>query len=286
MKGMAIVKFPDYSVLMSVYKKENEDHLRIAMDSIWNQTVRTNDFVLICDGPLTDGLNAVISEMEQKHPEELRVIRFEENRGLGPALREGVKECKNELIARMDSDDISKPDRCEKELGVFMERPDISIVSSALEEFVETDENGMPSAIIAVRDLPETPEEVLAFAKKRCPFNHPSVMYKRSAVLASGNYQEFYHMEDYLLWVKILQNGYKGYNLRESLLWMRAGSEMYKRRSGLGYAKSQYRMFQYMRKSGFISRSQRIKSTTLRVGAALAPNALRERAYKKVLRKN
>ena len=279
------MKLPDYSVLMSVYKNEKADYLRIAMNSMWNQTVVTNDFVLICDGPLTEEIDEVIKDMQLQHPDKLHVIRLKQNRGLGRALRTGVLECKNELIARMDSDDISRPNRCEKELEVFAADPEVSIVSTALEEFSEIGEGEtVPKAVTAVRVVPETHEEILAFAKKRCPFNHPSVMYKKSAVIDSGSYQDFYHMEDYLLWVKILQNGYKGYNLQEPLLWMRASADMYKRRAGLKYAKSQWKLFQYMKKSGFIGTGQYIKSTAIRTCSSLAPNGLRERVFKKVLR--
>ena len=105
------MKLPDYSVLMSVYKNEKAEYLRTAMNSMWNQTVVTNDFVLICDGPLTEEIDEVIKDMQLQHPDELHVIRLKQNRGLGRALRAGVLECKNELIARMDSDDISLPER-------------------------------------------------------------------------------------------------------------------------------------------------------------------------------
>ena len=247
------MKLPDYSVLMSVYKNEKADYLRIAMNSMWNQTVVTNDFVLICDGPLTEEIDEVIKDMQLQHPDKLHVIRLKQNRGLGRALRTGVLECKNELIARMDSDDISRPNRCEKELEVFAADPEVSIVSTALEEFSEIGEGEtVPKAVTAVRVVPETHEEILAFAKKRCPFNHPSVMYKKSAVIDSGSYQDFYHLEDYLLWVKILQNGYKGYNLQEPLLWMRAGEEMYKRRAGIKYAKSQCPESRRFTNTGFL----------------------------------
>ena len=177
------MKLPDYSVLMSVYKNEKADYLRIAMNSMWNQTVVTNDFVLICDGPLTDELDEVIKDMQLLHPDELHVIRLKQNRGLGRALRAGVLECKNELIARMDSDDISRPNRCEKELEVFASDPEISIVSTALEEFNEIEEGEtVPKTVTAVRAVPETHEEIYAFAKKRCPFNHPVVMYRKKDV--------------------------------------------------------------------------------------------------------
>ena len=180
-----------YSVLMSVYHKENAEYLRTAMDSIWNQTIRTDDFVLVCDGPLNDELDAVIEKMEKEHPDTLHVVRLEKNGGLGNALNEGIKHCKHELVARMDSDDISRPDRCERQLKVFQEHPDISVVSGIVEEFTTS-----TSEIEARRVPPETHEEIITFAKKRNPFNHPCVMYKRSAVEAAGGYQDFYLLED------------------------------------------------------------------------------------------
>ena len=280
------MKLPDYSVLMSVYKNEKADYLRIAMNSMWNQTVVTNDFVVICDGPLTPQLDAVLEEMQSCHPDALRVIRLKENRGLGNALHIGVKECKNDLIARMDSDDISKPERCEKQLQVFVAHPEISIVSAALEEFSEIEEGqSTPSKIIGVRRVPESPDEVAEFAKKRSPFNHPVAMYRKKDILAAGNYQDFYHLEDYYLWVRFLQKGFKGRNLQEPLLWMRAGSEMYKRRSGWKYARSQQKLFHYMKQTGFIDTKQYIKSTGIRTCSAMAPNWLRKRMFKRVLRK-
>ena len=186
----------DYSVLMSVYKSEKAEYLRIAMNSMWNQTVPTNDFVLMCDGPLTDELDAVIEEMQSEHPE-LHVIRFEKNGGLGHALQVGVKECKNDLIARMDSDDISRPERCEKELAVFADHPELSIVGSVIEEFTEIEAGAtVPTAINAKRVVPEKSEDIITFAKQRNPFNHPSVMYKKDDVLAAGNYQDVRYMQD------------------------------------------------------------------------------------------
>ena len=179
--------YDQYSVLMSVYHKENAEYLRIAMDSIWEQSVSTDDFVLVCDGPLNNSLDAVIAEMEDNHSE-LTVVRLEKNGGLGNALNEGIKYCKHELVARMDSDDISRPDRCKRQLAVFRKHSDISICSGVVEEFtVSTNE------IEARRELPEKQKEIVAFAKKRNPFNHPCVMYKKSAVEAAGGYQDFFY---------------------------------------------------------------------------------------------
>ena len=269
-----------YSVLMSVYHKENAEYLRTAMDSIWNQTITTDDFVLVSDGPLTVELDAVIEKMEKEHPDTLHVVRLEENGGLGNALNEGIKHCKHELVARMDSDDISRPDRCERQLKVFQEHPDISVVSGIVEEFTTS-----TSEIEARRVPPKKQEEIISFAKKRNPFNHPCVMYKKSAVEAAGGYQDFYLLEDYYLWIRMLQKGSHGYNLQEPLLWMRAGSDMYKRRAGWKYAQSQKALFKYMKDSGFISGSQYMKSIAVRTASSITPNWLREFMFKTVMRK-
>lgn len=269
-----------YSVLMSVYHKEKADFLRTAMESIWDQTVKTDDFVLVCDGPLTEELDKVIKDMQDVHTEELKVVRLEKNGGLGNALNVGIKHCKHELVARMDSDDISRPDRCERQLEVFRKNPDVSICSGIVEEFTVS-----TSQIEARRVLPEKQNEILAFAKKRNPFNHPCVMYKKAAVEAADGYKDFYLLEDYYLWIRMLQNGAVGYNLQEPLLWMRAGSDMYKRRAGWKYAMSQKALFKYMKDSGFISRSRYIKSVTIRTVSSITPNWLRELLFKTAMRK-
>lgn len=278
-KRTAMNNADKYSVLMSVYHKENPEYLRAAMNSIWEQTVKTDDFVLVCDGPLTPELDAVIAEMQEEHPE-LTVVRLAKNGGLGNALNEGMMHCKNDLVARMDSDDISRPDRCERQLAVFRDYPEVSIVSGVVEEFTQSTEK-----IDSRRVLPETHKEILDFARKRNPFNHPCVMYRKAAVEAAGGYKDFYLLEDYYLWIRMLQSDAIGYNIQEPLLWMRAGSDMYKRRSGLRYARSQKALFKYMRDTGWITTGQYIKSSVIRGASSLAPNGLREFVFKKVLRK-
>lgn len=268
-----------YSVLMSVYYKEQGLYLQQSMGSIFNQTISTDDFVLVCDGPLTEELNRVIAEMQQKYSDILHVVRLERNMGLGKALNYGLKQCKNELVARMDSDDISRPDRCEKQLKIFEHNPELSIVSGTVEEFGDT-----PETVTVKRVLPENHIEIVNFAKKRNPFNHPCVMYKKSAVETSGGYQDFYLLEDYYLWIRMLQNGCKGYNLPESLLWMRTGNGMYKRRSGWKYAKSQMKLFKFMRKTKFINKFEYIESCILRCILSIIPSWIRKYMYKKRLR--
>lgn len=277
---MDVGDYKGYSVLMSVYHKEKPEYLKQAIASIQAQTLPTDDFVLVCDGPLNDALDAVIAKKQQEMGKTLNVVRLAKNGGLGNALNEGIKHCKNELVARMDSDDIAYQDHCEKQIAVFYKHPEVSICSGIVEEFTST-----PDVVDAKRVPPEAHEEIVEFAKKRNPFNHPCVMYKKSAVEAVGSYQDFYLLEDYYLWLRMLMAGYQGYNIQESLLHMRAGSDMYLRRAGWKYAKTQARLFKFMKSQGFIDEGQYIKSCVIRSGSALAPNWLRKLMFEKVLRK-
>lgn len=277
---MSINTYKNYSVLMSVYQGEKPDYLRQAIESIQSQTFPTNDFVLVCDGPLNDELVAIIESKQQELGNTLNVVRLEKNGGLGNALNKGIKYCKNELVARMDSDDIAYPDRCEKQITIFNTHAEISICSGIVEEF-----SIIPEIVDARRVPPETNKDILLFAKERNPFNHPCVMYKKSDVEFVGSYQDLYLLEDYYLWLRMLMTGYQGYNIQEPLLHMRAGSGMYKRRSGWKYAKAQVDLFKYMKDNGFISRRQFLKSCVIRSGSALAPNGVRKLLFKKILRK-
>lgn len=267
-----------YSVLMSVYYKEQPDYLWQSMQSIYEQTVPTDNFVVVCDGPLTEKLDAVLDAMKTKFGERLYVHRLEKNGGLGNALNEGLKKCTHDLIARMDSDDISYPERCEKQLAVFQQHPEFSIVGGIVEEFTDNIHQ-----ITARRIVPEHQNDILHFAKKRNPFNHPSVMYKKSAIEQVGGYWT-HKVEDYNLWVRLLQNGFIGYNLQEPLVWMRAGKDMYKRRGNWNDFLSQKQLFQYMEKSHFISTREYYFQLLVRICAVATPNFMRAFLFKKLLR--
>lgn len=269
----------NYSVLMSVYYKERPEYLRQAMKSIFNQTVLTNDFVLICDGPLTEELDAVINEFKHIHEDILNVYRIENNVGLGNALNLGISECKNELVARMDSDDISRKQRCEKQLEMFEKDDSIDIVSGTIEEFVGDIKN-----VKSCRNLPEKNQDIIKFAKSRSPFNHACIMYKKNKVIEAGSYKDFYFLEDYYLWIRMLNSGCHGYNIQEPLLWVRAGNDMYKRRSGIKYVKSQKNLLTYMKKIGFINKLEFIIGVLIRTCVSLSPNLLRKYLYNNFLR--
>lgn len=269
-----------YSVLMSVYYKEDPGFLGSAMDSMLRQTVPPDEFVLVCDGPLTESLDAVIKEKQEAYPDVVRTVRLSENGGLGKALNKGLKECRNSLVARMDSDDLSRPDRCEKQLRYFEKHPEISILGGAIAEF-QSD----PSVTYAVRTVPQEHEEIVNFSKSRNPFNHMTVMYRREHILDAGSYQHFPYLEDYYLWIRVFMKGYRGHNLQDVLVDALVGNGMINRRSGLAYADTQKKLFSYMLKKGYISRAQYLKSVTGRTVMAVAPGFIKEFVYEKILRK-
>ena len=212
-----------YSVLMPVYRKENPFYFYRAALSMMKQSVSPDEFVLVCDGPLTEELDAVIRKLEETWSEQIKIVRLPENRGIGPALAAGVESCRNNLIARMDSDDIACPERCEKQLVQFRGNPALALASGAIAEFemdslekaanmqwtIDTPKEPVKipedCCITGTRTLPCGYEEILIFARKRNPMNHMAVMMRRDAVLAVGNYRAVKGAEDYELWVRMLQ---------------------------------------------------------------------------------
>ena len=264
-----------YSVLMSVYYKEKGKFLCEAINSIWAQTIPTDDFVLVCDGPLTPELDKVIEGMEKDHPE-LRVIRLEKNGGLGNALNIGIKQCKNELVARMDSDDISRPDRCERQLEMFKSHPEISICSGTIEEFTSSTD-----VIIGKRELPEHDEKIKVFSRKRNPFNHPAVMFRKTIIEAAGGYNESFHLfEDYYLWIRVFLKGAVGYNIREPILYMRTPEDMYIRRGGYSYTLNMLRFHVWLLSCGWTKVLDFIIGAIPHAVVCILPNKIRGTIYK------
>lgn len=264
---------------MSVYHREQAAHLRASMESIFSQTVPTDDFVLICDGPLTDALDGVIADAVRAHPDVLRVVRLEHNCGLSGALNHGLPLCRNELVARMDSDDVALPGRCALQLAAFANDPALSIVGGAIDEFEQTPEN-----VVSHKSMPPSHDEILHYARYRNPFNHPTVMYRRSVILSLGGYPEHNLHEDYALWANLLLSGAKACNLPETLLCMRVDGGLYRRRGGIAYLRQAIRL-----RWGFYRRGLYTLGSFLYVSAGLTfvcliPTSLRKSTYRKVLR--
>ncbi len=234
-----------YSVLMSVYFKEKPEYLMTSIESMLSQTIPTDDFVIICDGPLTDELDAVLAEY-QKNPI-FNIVRLEENKGAGEARAIGVPLCKNEYILIMDSDDISFPNRAEIEITKLDEGFDI--VGSAISEF----QNDDPNDLIGVRRTPLKQEEIIKFSKKRSPFNNVSVAFRKATILVAGNYQTLHYGEDYFLWIRCLMNNAKVANVDEILVNVRSGKDQRARRGGKTYKSDMKFLHKYMYEHKYIS---------------------------------
>lgn len=271
--------FLGFSVLLSLYHKEEPNFLRQSLDSIFHQTLLPTEIILVKDGPLTSELNIIVKEYVERYPA-LKVIPLAKNQGLGKALNEGLKHCSYDLVARMDTDDIAKPDRFARQIQAFREYPELDVVSAWVEEFEKDTSN-----VISTRKLPENHQDIIYYSKSRNPVNHPVVMFKKEAVMGVGGYQHFYLFEDYYLWVRMLMNGSKFYNIQESLLSFRFSSDMFMRRGGWKYAISEYCFQNCIRKMGYISYSRFTRNVLIRFVARIFPNSLRAMLYKKILRR-
>ncbi|WP_040213549.1 glycosyltransferase [Clostridium polynesiense] len=268
-----------YSVLMSVYYKEKPDWLKTSIQSILNQTMQTNDFVIVKDGPIGIELETVIDEYINNYPELFNIISLPKNVGLGMALAEGIKHCKNSLIARMDSDDICTIDRCAKELECFQKNKNLKIVGCFEAEFV-----GSINDVKAIHKVPETHKEIAAFMRRRCALLHPTVMFRKEAVLEIGNYRSVKLYEDYDLFARLVFGGYESYNIQEVLYYIRINPEFYMRRGGVEYLKTVVKFKNYMRKKGYMSVLDFIISAGGQAAVCLMPNKLREWFYMTFLR--
>lgn len=268
-----------FSVEMCVYGKDNPAHFKTAVESIVNQTVPPNEIVLVVDGPIPKELDDVIIPFEKS--EIFNVIRLKENQGLGNARRIGIAACKNELVAMMDADDVSCADRFEQQLQCFMADPEIVVLGGDMTEFIGDENN-----VISKREVPVSDEEIKKYAKKRCPFNHVTVMLKKSEIEKVGGYQDFHFNEDYFLWVRLQIFGAKFANTGTVLVNVRTGEDQYARRGGLKYFKSELTLQKYMKKNKMIGFWTYTCNVIKRfIGQCLLPNKLRGWVYKKFLRK-
>lgn len=266
-----------FSVLMSIYKNEQVNFFVRCMQSIWDeQTVKPAEIILVIDGPLYDELYQAIDVWRDKLGELFNVIPLEYNLGLGNALNIGLSHCSNELVARMDTDDISLPDRFEKQLAVF-QKTNTDICGSWVSEF---DRNEL--SIESYRKLPEDHETIVKFSKKRNPLNHPTVMYKKSMVELVGSYGKYRFAQDYHLWALLILHGAKFYNIQEPLVNMRAGYALLERRGGVKYAINEFNIQKEFLRIKFISKTQFCSNVILRFSVRLLPSMFLRSIYQKI----
>lgn len=263
---------------MSVFYMEKPKNLVESISSILTQTIPPNEIVLVKDGTLTYELEQIIQDFVQHYPKLFTIIEIEQNKGLGNALQLGIVRCTNELIARMDSDDIAAKNRCEKQLNIFMKNPQLSIVGSNVAEFSGTTNN-----ITAFRNVPKSHLDIIAFAKRRSPFNHPSVMYKKSHVLDCGNYSNWKHCQDYELFIKMLANGYQAYNIQENLLYMRT-NDLHQRRKSKQHLKYFIKSRKTALNSGIAGWNDFILCIIAQLMIYIVPTKITQKIYKRFLR--
>lgn len=273
------MKFPSYSVLISIYSKERPEYLQESLASIIRQTIAPNEIVVVKDGPLTDDLEAVLNSYQNLYPNLFTFVKYPENKGLWYALSVGVPACRNELIMRMDVDDWMVPERAEKELTAFSEAPELGCVGTLVTEF-----EGDISNPVSLVDLPENHAEIVAFGKKRCPFRHSSLMYRKSVVLAAGNYQEMPYFEDYDLYMRLKATGCIFRNLQENLVYMRTNQDFYARRGSIAYLRNMLHFKRTCLARGDYTLPEFLVSTLPHALVCLMPNGIRTFVYKNMLR--
>lgn len=261
---------------MSLYVKEHPDFLEQCLKSIKEQTLVPDQIIVVEDGPLTKDLYDVLDSWQSRLPIERVVLR--ENVGLGVALNNGLKHCSHNIVARMDTDDICYKDRFEKQVPLVA-RGEADICGSWVTEFEKSIE-----IISSYRKLPEHNQDVISAAKKRNPLNHPSVVYKKDAVLGVGGYDDVRYFEDYHLWLKLIDKGCRFYNFQEPLVSMRAGNAQLSRRGGVEYAKFEFSFFKRCRSEGLMSNYESFKNVALRVPLRLMPRSMLGKVYR-ILRK-
>jgi len=267
-----------FTVLLSVYKREKPEYLDLALKSIWEeQTLKPAEIIIVEDGPLTKELYLVISTFKKRAP--VKIIKNEKNLGLGMSLAKGIVASSHEFIARMDSDDISYPDRFEKQIPLMENKLDI--VSSWSIFFEDSIHN-----IIATKKRPEKHEEIVKLAKKRSPVCHASSILRRSKVLEAGNYRYYPLYEDYDLWVRMILRGSKFKNLQDYVYYVRGSHDQFGRRGGIEYLKTEIKAHWNFKKLGFLNMAEFIRNISIRIIIRSLPVRLRRVIYLLIWKKS
>lgn len=264
-----------FTALLSLYAKEHPDHLRQSLASLAAQTQPAAEILIVLDGAITPALEAVLAEFAGRLP--LNIIRLPENVGLGRALNHGMQHARHEWIFRMDTDDIAAPTRFADQCAYLAAHPQTALLGGQIAEFATT-----PSQSHASRQVPQTQPEILAYAKKRNPFNHMTVAYKKTAVQQAGGYQHHLYMEDYNLWLRMLAQGATAANLPQTLVHARTGNAMLQRRRGRAYVQSEWQLMQLKRQLRFQAALPAFATFVLRSLPRLLPAKWLGKVYAKL----
>lgn len=275
-------EYPPFSVSMCVYGGDNAEWFDVALGSVINQTVEPSEIVLVVDGSIPQAIQDVIHKYEKLLCGVLtfKVIFLDKNEGHGIARRASVSNCSNELIALMDADDICLPLRFEREINVI-KSTNADVVGSDIAEFI-----GNESNILCHRCVPVSDKAIKAYMKKRCPFNQMTVLFKKTMYEKAGNYIDWYCNEDYYLWIRMALSGARFANTGDVLVHARVGDEMYQRRGGIKYFRSEKKLQQLMLDKRLISFPRYVINVTERVIVqVLMPNKMRSLIFQKFARR-
>lgn len=272
--------FPDFSVLMSVYKNEKPEYLDQSLISLEKQTVVPTEIVLVEDGPISNELENIILKHKRAFGKRFKIVRSKQNHGLGASLKLGTKYITTNWIARMDSDDYSVPTRFEKQLNYIKENPNVAIIGGQVSEF-----SGSVKNIVGHRKVPISSELINTFLKWRSPFNHPTIVINKAALENVGGYIPFGNLEDYYLWSRMIVNHYTVENLPDTLTLMRVDQGMYARRGNVKNIKYFLKLRSYLRKNKLINRREEIIGDFLMSINIVIPGVIRKKIYTSVLHK-
>lgn len=267
-----------FSVLLNVYCKDKPAWLKQAINSVLTNTIRPDEFVIMLDGPIGKELQNVLDDVTQNNI--VRILSHPVNIGRGAALGYAVPKCSYDLIALMDADDVSRKDRFEKQLAAFAANPDLSVCGGQIQEV-----DAESFAPLSKRQVPLSHDDICKYLKTRMPFNNQTIMFKKQAVLSSGNFKAFGLLEDYYMWTRVIAKGYKTVNLDDILVDMRVNPAMYGRRGGWNYFHMNKILFDEMRKLGLLNIWQYYYTLSVRfIVQVLMPNWCRSLFYKRMLR--
>ena len=262
----------NFTVLMSLYIKEKPIYLEQCLQSLQKQTIKANEIVIVLDGPITNELEQIILEWKKTLP--IKSVPLEQNLGLGRALNKGLEHCSNEWVFRMDTDDICVSNRFEKQIAYIKTYPNTVLLGGQIEEFTDDSDE------FIVKNVPEEASKIYQFAKKRNPFNHMTVAYKKSTIQQLGGYQHHLFMEDYNLWLRVIANDNEIHNLPSVLVKARAGDAMLSRRKGKEYLKSEWKLFKLKNSLGYHNFLFGLVLFIMRAMPRLLPNKLLAKIYK------
>jgi glycosyltransferase involved in cell wall biosynthesis len=267
----------DFSLLLPVYGGDDPEHFtRAFRSSVTEQTRPPDEVVLVRDGPVPAALDDALSAVEATCAVSVTRVDLASNVGLAQALEAGLRASRNDVVARMDADDVSVPERFAIQLPVIEQGADL--VGSALVEFHGDEDN-----VVGSRPQPTQMSQIVEQARFRDPFNHPTVVFRRSAVAVAGGYRELPLMEDYWLFARMIQSGARVANVPEELVKYRVSSGAYARRGGWQLLRSEVALQGHLRRSGFVTGPQYLRNLAVRGGYRLVPETMRRAAYRRLI---